>query len=93
MFLTAPRPVPLADLSPLVLCDYCPRSYHLLCLKLDWSDLPPGEWACPSCSAKNDELLSRGEGGERHKLQSIAAMERQRLERWGRAGQGRETYC
>jgi hypothetical protein len=35
--------------SPLVLCDFCPRAYHVMCLDLDWPDLPEGEWACPRC--------------------------------------------
>ena len=37
--------------SPLCLCDFCPRAFHMLCLGLDWGDLPEGEWACPRCMA------------------------------------------
>lgn len=58
-FNTPPPPAPPlpqmyhAQLSPLCLCDFCPRSYHLACLgAVQWSDLPPGEWACPKCSEK-----------------------------------------
>ena len=37
------------EASPLVLCDSCPRSYHLSCMGMEWGDLPPGDWACPKC--------------------------------------------
>lgn len=33
--------------SPLILCDFCPRAYHIFCLGLDWAELPEAEWACP----------------------------------------------
>ena len=38
--------------SPLALCDTCPRSFHLLCMGLDWEDLPEGSWSCPRCAEK-----------------------------------------
>ncbi|GBF98583.1 hypothetical protein Rsub_11308 [Raphidocelis subcapitata] len=56
--------------TPLVLCDYCPRAFHLACLNLDWEDLPGGEWACPVCLqqhpnaaafAQQRQLLEEGE--------------------------------
>ncbi|XP_010270326.1 PREDICTED: uncharacterized protein LOC104606694 [Nelumbo nucifera] len=31
----------------LILCDYCPSSYHLSCI--DLKDVPEGKWYCPSC--------------------------------------------
>ena len=35
-----------------VLCDNCPRSYHLVCLDppLEEADLPEGKWVCPECT-------------------------------------------
>lgn len=33
----------------LVLCDNCPKSFHLDCLKLKESDLPDGSWYCTNC--------------------------------------------
>ena len=35
--------------SPLLLCDNCPRSYHLICLDLTFEELPEDEWHCPKC--------------------------------------------
>lgn len=39
------------EASPLLLCDTCPRSFHMACLGLSWHDLPEGEaeWYCPRC--------------------------------------------
>ena len=31
----------------IILCDTCPRSYHLICLNLE--ELPEGDWSCPHC--------------------------------------------
>ncbi|XP_058110264.1 uncharacterized protein LOC131253321 [Magnolia sinica] len=31
----------------LLLCDYCPSSFHLTCVGL--KDVPKGKWSCPSC--------------------------------------------
>eukprot|EP00884_Botryococcus_braunii_P006907 jgi/Botrbrau1/16217/Bobra.0066s0004.1 len=40
------------EFSPLVLCDGCPRSFHLTCLEVDFADLPEGDWECPKCDEK-----------------------------------------
>lgn len=44
--------------SPLVVCDFCPRAYHLFCAKLEWRDLPLGEWACPRCLQQDSRPCS-----------------------------------
>ncbi|GLD94407.1 hypothetical protein PINS_up003018 [Pythium insidiosum] len=33
----------------LVCCDFCPRSFHLSCLKMTEKDLPEGDWQCAEC--------------------------------------------
>ena len=38
------------QLSPLLLCDACPRSYHMACLGQGWRDLEEGDWCCPKCA-------------------------------------------
>ncbi|KAK9865721.1 hypothetical protein WJX84_004504 [Apatococcus fuscideae] len=39
------------EASPLLLCDTCPRSFHMACLGLSWDNLPDGDadWYCPRC--------------------------------------------
>lgn len=38
--------------SPLALCDSCPRSFHLLCMGVEWEELTEGDWACPRCAER-----------------------------------------
>lgn len=38
-----------ASLSPMALCDYCPRAYHVACLGQDYQDFREADWACPVC--------------------------------------------
>ncbi len=37
------------DGGDLILCDNCPKSFHLRCLKLKDTDIPPGDWYCTTC--------------------------------------------
>lgn len=46
--------------SALLLCDTCPRSFHMMCLELDFEQLPLGEWSCPKC-AENEEKAAKRE--------------------------------
>ena len=48
-----------AELSPLVLCDGCPRSWHLACLGMALEELPEGPWECPKCGERKDNSLKR----------------------------------
>lgn len=54
--------------SPLVLCDFCPRSYHIFCMGLDWNDLPDGEWACPRCLQQHSRNAVKGVDLEKRRL-------------------------
>lgn len=40
------------DGGDLLLCDNCPKSFHLDCLKLKKNDIPEGSWYCPTCLPK-----------------------------------------
>lgn len=33
----------------LLLCDTCPRAYHLVCMDSDMKSIPSGNWSCPYC--------------------------------------------
>ena len=60
--------------SPLVLCDGCPRSYHLSCLDLTFEELPEEDWHCPKCHDRRSNAgrrltsldLRRSEGYDRY---------------------------
>ena len=40
------------DGGDLLLCDNCPKSFHMECLKLKKEDIPEGSWYCPTCLPK-----------------------------------------
>lgn len=33
----------------LLLCDTCPRAYHMVCVDPELAETPSGEWSCPHC--------------------------------------------
>lgn len=35
----------------IILCDTCPRAYHLVCLDPELEEAPEGKWSCPHCVA------------------------------------------
>ncbi|KAM4703136.1 chromodomain-helicase-DNA-binding protein 5 [Rhinophrynus dorsalis] len=54
----------------IILCDTCPRAYHLVCLDPELEKAPEGKWSCPHCEKegiqwepKEDEEEEE-EGGE-----------------------------
>ncbi|TKR71709.1 hypothetical protein L596_019263 [Steinernema carpocapsae] len=40
----------------IVLCDTCPRAYHLVCFDPDAEEPPEGDWSCPHCEANGDAI-------------------------------------
>uniref|UniRef100_A0A914XBA7 DNA helicase n=1 Tax=Plectus sambesii TaxID=2011161 RepID=A0A914XBA7_9BILA len=36
----------------IILCDTCPRAYHLVCLDPDMEEPPEGKWSCPHCESE-----------------------------------------
>lgn len=45
----------------IILCDTCPRAYHLVCLEPELDKAPEGKWSCPHCvsSAPRERICSR----------------------------------
>uniref|UniRef100_A0A8C4I9D3 DNA helicase n=1 Tax=Dicentrarchus labrax TaxID=13489 RepID=A0A8C4I9D3_DICLA len=55
----------------IILCDTCPRAYHLVCLDPELEKAPEGKWSCPHCEkegiqweAKDDEEEEEEAPGE-----------------------------
>lgn len=44
----------------IILCDTCPRAYHLVCLEPELDKAPEGKWSCPHCvsSAPQEHICS-----------------------------------
>lgn len=40
----------------IILCDTCPRAYHLVCLDPELEKAPEGKWSCPHCVSKSATL-------------------------------------
>lgn len=41
----------------IILCDTCPRAYHLVCLDPELEKAPEGKWSCPHCVSIEVNLL------------------------------------
>uniref|UniRef100_A0A8C1LMB3 Chromodomain helicase DNA binding protein 4 n=1 Tax=Cyprinus carpio TaxID=7962 RepID=A0A8C1LMB3_CYPCA len=39
----------------IILCDTCPRAYHMVCLDPDMERAPEGTWSCPHCESSEGE--------------------------------------
>ncbi|TSW21769.1 Chromodomain-helicase-DNA-binding protein 5 [Bagarius yarrelli] len=55
----------------IILCDTCPRAYHLVCLEPELEKAPEGRWSCPHCEkegiqweAKDDDEEEEDAAGE-----------------------------
>ncbi|XP_065505867.1 chromodomain-helicase-DNA-binding protein 5 isoform X4 [Caloenas nicobarica] len=54
----------------IILCDTCPRAYHLVCLDPELEKAPEGRWSCPHCEKEGiqwepkEEEEEEEEGGE-----------------------------
>ena len=45
----------------IILCDTCPRAYHLVCLEPELEEAPQGKWSCPSCDKNGPEIVMEEE--------------------------------
>lgn len=41
----------------IILCDTCPRAYHLVCLEPELDKAPEGKWSCPHCVSSSRHFL------------------------------------
>jgi hypothetical protein len=49
------------DGGNLLLCDNCPRSFHIECLKIKEENIPEGKWYCPMCAPKIQKKLEKSQ--------------------------------
>ncbi|VDO11755.1 unnamed protein product [Rodentolepis nana] len=58
----------------IVLCDTCPRAFHLVCLDPELDEPPKGDWSCPQCVKQGVTAAShRTQGGDGDDLISTAS--------------------
>ncbi len=48
----------------IILCDTCPRAYHLCCLDPELDEAPAGNWSCPHCEVNGPEIRMEDEDDE-----------------------------
>ncbi|XP_075968773.1 chromodomain-helicase-DNA-binding protein 4-like isoform X4 [Anarhichas minor] len=48
----------------IILCDTCPRAYHMVCLDPDMEKAPEGTWSCPHCEKEGIQWEAREENSE-----------------------------
>lgn len=48
----------------IILCDTCPRAYHLVCLDPDLDEPPEGKWSCPGCQGRVEDAENQEEQNE-----------------------------
>ena len=65
------------DGGNLLLCDNCPRSFHIECLKIKEENIPEGKWYCPMCAPKIQKKLEKNQSLS--KLPEDKEKERKRL--------------
>ncbi|XP_034471433.1 chromodomain-helicase-DNA-binding protein 3 isoform X3 [Hippoglossus hippoglossus] len=64
----------------IILCDTCPRAYHLVCLEPELDKAPEGKWSCPHCEkegiqweAKDEEFEDFEEDSEDRVISDVGA--------------------
>ncbi|XP_051932909.1 chromodomain-helicase-DNA-binding protein 5 isoform X2 [Hippocampus zosterae] len=48
----------------IILCDTCPRAYHLVCLEPELEKAPEGKWSCPHCEKEGIQWEAKEEEDE-----------------------------
>ncbi|XP_025021491.1 chromodomain-helicase-DNA-binding protein 3 isoform X4 [Python bivittatus] len=48
----------------IILCDSCPRAYHLVCLDPELDKAPEGKWSCPHCEKEGVQWEPKEEDDE-----------------------------
>ncbi|XP_026171023.1 chromodomain-helicase-DNA-binding protein 3 isoform X2 [Mastacembelus armatus] len=48
----------------IILCDTCPRAYHLVCLEPELDKAPEGKWSCPHCEKEGVQWEAKDEDFE-----------------------------
>uniref|UniRef100_G3Q6H2 Chromodomain helicase DNA binding protein 3 n=1 Tax=Gasterosteus aculeatus aculeatus TaxID=481459 RepID=G3Q6H2_GASAC len=65
----------------IILCDTCPRAYHLVCLEPELEKAPEGKWSCPHCEkegiqweAKDEDFEDFEEDAEDRVISEVSAL-------------------
>ncbi|XP_054640028.1 chromodomain-helicase-DNA-binding protein 5 isoform X2 [Dunckerocampus dactyliophorus] len=59
----------------IILCDTCPRAYHLVCLEPELEKAPEGKWSCPHCEKEGIQWEAKDEEDEEEEEEAVVARE------------------
>merc|ERR1719285_1242873 len=45
----------------IILCDTCPKAFHLVCLEPELEEAPEGKWSCPHCEKNGPPVVEESE--------------------------------
>merc|ERR1719193_1925185 len=48
----------------IILCDTCPKAYHLCCLNPELDEAPEGKWSCPHCEKNGPAIVEESDDDE-----------------------------
>ncbi|KAL0978482.1 hypothetical protein UPYG_G00171010 [Umbra pygmaea] len=52
----------------IILCDTCPRAYHLVCLEPELEKAPEGKWSCPHCEKEGIQWEAKDDDEEEEEV-------------------------
>ncbi|MAD24502.1 MAG: hypothetical protein CMO44_10070 [Verrucomicrobiales bacterium] len=50
----------------IILCDTCPKAYHLCCLDPELDEAPEGKWSCPHCEKNGPTIVEDEDDDDEH---------------------------
>jgi len=50
----------------IILCDTCPKAYHLCCLDPELDEAPEGKWSCPHCEKNGPTIVEDDDDDDEH---------------------------
>ncbi|XP_059924216.1 chromodomain-helicase-DNA-binding protein 5 [Gadus macrocephalus] len=59
----------------IILCDTCPRAYHLVCLEPELEKAPEGKWSCPHCEKEGIQWEAKMEEEEEEEEEEEVVIE------------------
>uniref|UniRef100_A0A4W6CQI6 Chromodomain helicase DNA binding protein 4 n=1 Tax=Lates calcarifer TaxID=8187 RepID=A0A4W6CQI6_LATCA len=84
----------------IILCDTCPRAYHMVCLDPDMEKAPEGKWSCPHCEkegiqweARDDLSDAEGEDEEDRRDEGVEEEDDHHIEFCRVCKDGGELLC
>ena len=77
----------------IILCDTCPKAFHLVCLEPELEEAPEGEWYCPHCEKDGTAESKRNEKAESEAKAAVDADGIVHLEFCGWCKDGGELIC